>query len=135
VPIVLMKPKRLDKDGIGPARPSQAGRVPAPTGISGQALAGRAFVQAEKFGAEIVIPVEVSRLRCNDALLNLELRNGRQITSQRDKADSRIINSDWVSNAGVRGEAMRSLSQLSSAPQIGRSLCVSIMVALPSWRV
>jgi hypothetical protein len=25
VPIVLMKPKRLDKDGIGPARPSQAG--------------------------------------------------------------------------------------------------------------
>jgi thioredoxin reductase (NADPH) len=30
-----------------------------PTGISGQALAGRAFNQALKFGAEIVLPVEV----------------------------------------------------------------------------
>src|SRR5205823_13187949 len=28
-----------------------------PTGISGQALAGRAFTQAQKFGAEIWIPV------------------------------------------------------------------------------
>ena len=34
-----------------------------PTGISGQALAGRAFVQAQKFGAEIAIPTEISRLR------------------------------------------------------------------------
>ncbi|HYF88649.1 FAD-dependent oxidoreductase [Azospirillum sp.] len=30
-----------------------------PTGISGQALAGRAFNQAQKFGAEIAIPVQV----------------------------------------------------------------------------
>ncbi len=35
-----------------------------PTGISGQALAGRAFTQAQKFGAEIAIPVEVLRLQC-----------------------------------------------------------------------
>ena len=28
-----------------------------PTGISGQALAGRAFTQAQKFGAEIAIPL------------------------------------------------------------------------------
>ena len=35
-----------------------------PTGISGQALAGRAFNQALKFGAEIAIPVEVERLDC-----------------------------------------------------------------------
>ena len=34
-----------------------------PTGISGQALAGRAFVQAQKFGAEIVIPTEVKSAR------------------------------------------------------------------------
>ena len=27
-----------------------------PTGITGQALTGRAFVQAEKFGAEIIYP-------------------------------------------------------------------------------
>jgi len=35
-----------------------------PTGISGQALAGRAFTQAQKFGAEVAIPLEVSRLDC-----------------------------------------------------------------------
>jgi thioredoxin reductase (NADPH) len=35
-----------------------------PTGISGQALAGRAFTQAQKFGAEIAIPLEVTRLDC-----------------------------------------------------------------------
>ncbi|CAN5545309.1 FAD-dependent oxidoreductase [soil metagenome] len=35
-----------------------------PTGISGQALAGRAFNQALKFGAEIAVPLEVLRLDC-----------------------------------------------------------------------
>ena len=35
-----------------------------PTGISGQALAGRAFTQAQKFGAEIAIPLEAVRLDC-----------------------------------------------------------------------
>jgi thioredoxin reductase (NADPH) len=33
-----------------------------PTGISGHALAARAFTQAQKFGAEIAIPVAVERL-------------------------------------------------------------------------
>jgi thioredoxin reductase (NADPH) len=33
-----------------------------PAGISGQALAGRAYVQAQKFGAEFAIPVEIARL-------------------------------------------------------------------------
>jgi thioredoxin reductase (NADPH) len=35
-----------------------------PTGISGQALAGRAFTQAQKFGAEIWIPVSAKSLDC-----------------------------------------------------------------------
>ena len=35
-----------------------------PTGISGQALAGRAFVQAQKFGAEMLIPAQVAALDC-----------------------------------------------------------------------
>ena len=35
-----------------------------PTGISGHALAARAFVQAQKFGAEIAIPVSVQALEC-----------------------------------------------------------------------
>jgi thioredoxin reductase (NADPH) len=35
-----------------------------PTGISGQALAGRAFTQAQKFGAKMLIPAEVTRIAC-----------------------------------------------------------------------
>ncbi|MFB9265016.1 FAD-dependent oxidoreductase [Bradyrhizobium erythrophlei] len=38
-----------------------------PTGISGQALAGRAFNQAQKFGAEMLIPVSVKSLDCSKA--------------------------------------------------------------------
>jgi thioredoxin reductase (NADPH) len=44
-----------------------------PTGISGQALAGRAFNQALKFGAEIAIPLEVERLDCSADHFNLEI--------------------------------------------------------------
>ncbi|MGF6310452.1 thioredoxin reductase (NADPH) [Bradyrhizobium sp. i1.8.4] len=38
-----------------------------PTGISGQALAGRAFNQAQKFGAEMLIPVSIKSLDCSNA--------------------------------------------------------------------
>lgn len=49
-----------------------------PTGITGQALAARAFVQAQKFGAEIAIPVRVARLVCSDGAdpHRLELEGG-----------------------------------------------------------
>jgi thioredoxin reductase (NADPH) len=36
-----------------------------PTGISGQALAGRAFTQAQKFGADIMIPMSATSLDCS----------------------------------------------------------------------
>lgn len=35
-----------------------------PTGISGQALMGRAYTQAQKFGTTLRIPVEVCRMEC-----------------------------------------------------------------------
>jgi thioredoxin reductase (NADPH) len=38
-----------------------------PTGISGQALAGRAFTQATKFGAELAIPITADKLHCDDS--------------------------------------------------------------------
>jgi thioredoxin reductase (NADPH) len=38
-----------------------------PTGISGMALAGRAYTQAQKFGARMLIPSEVTRLDCERA--------------------------------------------------------------------
>ena len=36
-----------------------------PTGISGQALTGRALSQAQKFGAEVAIPLVATRLECH----------------------------------------------------------------------
>ena len=55
-----------------------------PTGISGQALTGRAFVQAQKFGAEVMIPVEVKTLVCGraDGLFALELDCGDAILAR-----------------------------------------------------
>ena len=47
-----------------------------PTGISGQALAGRAFVQAQKFGAQMLIPAQAASLDCAKAATNGELRIG-----------------------------------------------------------
>ena len=57
-----------------------------PTGISGQALAGRAYVQAQKFGAEILIPAQASALDCSDAgkqgELGLTLSDGRRLRAR-----------------------------------------------------
>ncbi|HEY6870366.1 MAG TPA: FAD-dependent oxidoreductase [Novosphingobium sp.] len=53
-----------------------------PTGISGQALAGRAFTQALKFGAEIAIPAQVERLDCGSADLALELSGNRRVRAR-----------------------------------------------------
>jgi thioredoxin reductase (NADPH) len=49
-----------------------------PTGISGQALAGRAFTQAQKFGADIMIPMAVKSLDCtrSDGAFALALDGG-----------------------------------------------------------
>ncbi|MCP3715530.1 FAD-dependent oxidoreductase [Paraburkholderia sp. CNPSo 3281] len=47
-----------------------------PTGISGQALAGRAFVQAQKFGAHVAIPVSVRKLICDEEPRRLETCSG-----------------------------------------------------------
>lgn len=53
-----------------------------PTGISGQALAGRAYVQAQKFGTDMAIPVEVTRLDCAGSPLGLELNDGRKLKAK-----------------------------------------------------
>jgi thioredoxin reductase (NADPH) len=47
-----------------------------PTGITGQALAARAFVQAQKFGAHIAIPTCIRSLDCTCSPKVLELDNG-----------------------------------------------------------
>lgn len=53
-----------------------------PTGITGHALTARAYTQAQKFGAEIAIPLTVESMRCGGAerrpgdLFELVLSNG-----------------------------------------------------------
>jgi thioredoxin reductase (NADPH) len=55
-----------------------------PTGISGQALAGRAFTQAQKFGADIMIPMTVKSLDCSrpDGTFSLALDCGDTLRSR-----------------------------------------------------
>src|SRR6202166_4816288 len=52
-----------------------------PAGISGQALTGRAYVQAQKFGARMVIPSEVVRLDPTETPLGLHLNDGRRVNA------------------------------------------------------
>ncbi|APR38841.1 FAD-dependent oxidoreductase [Paraburkholderia sp. SOS3] len=53
-----------------------------PTGITGQALAARAFNQAQKFGAHIGIPCEVTALDCERQPPVVALADGRRITAR-----------------------------------------------------
>ena len=55
-----------------------------PTGISGQALAGRAFTQAQKFGADVMIPMSARSLDCSrkDGAFALMLENGEELRSR-----------------------------------------------------
>jgi thioredoxin reductase (NADPH) len=53
-----------------------------PTGISGQALAGRAFTQALKFGAEVAVPLKVRRLDCSGDGLVIELANDQRLRAR-----------------------------------------------------
>src|SRR6202789_4303335 len=50
-----------------------------PTGISGLALAARALVQAQKFGAEIRTASPATRLRCEDRPYAIELASGASV--------------------------------------------------------
>ena len=57
-----------------------------PTGISGRALAGRAFSQAQKFGATMLIPAEAVRLDCerfgSEKAIDLRVADGRTVRSR-----------------------------------------------------
>jgi thioredoxin reductase (NADPH) len=55
-----------------------------PTGISGQALAGRAFTQAQKFGADIMIPMAAKSLDCarTDGAFALALDGGELVRAR-----------------------------------------------------
>ena len=53
-----------------------------PTGISGMALMGRAYSQAQKFGVEMAIPDEAVSLKCGSDPCRLTLANGEQVQAR-----------------------------------------------------
>jgi thioredoxin reductase (NADPH) len=75
-----------------------------PTGISGQALAGRALVQSQKFGAIVNVAACAERLRCDRRPYGVELCDGRIL-----KAHVVII----ATGARYRQLALENLSQYS----------------------
>ena len=102
-----------------------------PTGISGMALAGRAYVQAQKFGAEVMIPMEASRLDCSradpDRALRVQLGDGRWL-----RGHAIVI----ASGARYRRPAVPRLSEFEGrgvwywASAIEATLCARSEVAL-----
>ncbi len=53
-----------------------------PTGISGQELAGRAYTQAQKFGAQILITKSATRLACEKRPYAIEIDTGGRVTAR-----------------------------------------------------
>ena len=53
-----------------------------PTGISGQALAGRATAQAEKFGAHLTVARAAARLYCDETPMRVDLDGGESIRAR-----------------------------------------------------
>src|SRR5262249_42228126 len=53
-----------------------------PTGVSGQALTGRAVAQAEKFGALITVARSVRRLHCEETPLGVDLDSGESLRAR-----------------------------------------------------
>lgn len=53
-----------------------------PNGLTGQELAGRAYVQAEKFGAQFLIAGSASRLACARKPYALEIGDGRRVPAR-----------------------------------------------------
>ena len=53
-----------------------------PTGISGQELAGRAYTQAQKFGAQVLIAKDAKRLACDRRPYAVEIDNGQRVPAR-----------------------------------------------------
>lgn len=53
-----------------------------PTGISGQALAGRAYTQAQKFGAQVIIAESAKHLVCERKPYTVEIDNGLRLLAR-----------------------------------------------------
>ena len=98
-----------------------------PTGISGQALAGRALMQSEKFGAEVAIARNAVGLDCTSRPYRVRLANGEAV-----RARTVVI----ASGARYRKPALPELSRFEgagvmySATHVEAQLCKGEDVAI-----
>ncbi|MDR6376161.1 FAD-dependent oxidoreductase [Paraburkholderia caledonica] len=98
-----------------------------PTGISGHALARRAFVQAQKFGARFAIPASVNTLHCGLSPLEIELTTGVRVSAR-----TIVI----ASGAAYRRPAIRRLEEFEGggvyywASPVEAKLCAGAEVVL-----
>src|SRR6266478_5724086 len=53
-----------------------------PTGISGNELAGRAYIQVQKFGAHVIIAKSAAKLHCEQKPLHVELDDGTSVAAR-----------------------------------------------------
>jgi thioredoxin reductase (NADPH) len=53
-----------------------------PTGVTGQALAGRGLSQARKFGAEVAVPFKVSAVNCDSPEYEMQLDSGEKLRAR-----------------------------------------------------
>jgi thioredoxin reductase (NADPH) len=96
-----------------------------PTGISGLDLTGRAYAQAQKFGAQVMIAKGASKLACARPLYSVHLEDGGRIDARAliiaSGAQYRklaIANVSQFEGAGVYYAASRMESQLCAADEV-----------------
>ena len=101
-----------------------------PTGVSGTDLTRRALTQAQRLGAELLVPLEVTGVSIEDGYKHLTLSDGREIvtrtTRRRNRHDVSRPSLPW----GCRVCGRRGLLRRGDH----RSACVSRPARLRRWR-
>ena len=92
-----------------------------PTGISGQALAGRAQVQAQKFGARLAISREISGLDCEQSPYRVQLEGGQNVRQGRSSSPPARATASWTSPATNNSKGRDSITP----PPPWRRICAA----------
>src|SRR5256886_62246 len=96
-----------------------------PTGISGLDLTGRAYAQAQKFGAQVMVAKGAAKLACARPLYTIHLEDGGRIdaraliiASGAQYRKPAIVNVSQFEGAGVYYAASRMESQLCAGEEV-----------------
>jgi thioredoxin reductase (NADPH) len=96
-----------------------------PTGISGEALAGRAYAQAQKFGAELLIARGATKLACTRTPYTIDLGDDRYVRARTvviacgaQYRKLPLSNLERFENAGIYYGATRMEAQLCEGDEV-----------------